>query len=370
VELQSKREPREALPYFLRATALDADFTMAWLSAASAYGTRDQRADSILQTLNVRRAQLAPLDRLLLDFELSFDGGDRPGALEAMHQVLEIAPGSTHLWQAGALALRLNRPREAIELLTQVDPESGWMRGWVLYWTRLTRTYHELGDYEAEVEALDRMRHLHPNAPGTLAVEIRVLGAGGRIDELGPRIREGIQRSTGRALFLNGIPFRGFGELHAHGYPEAASSLVDSTLEWFENRTSDWRQDPGQSYVYAQLLDQAGRWDESEAILDDLVEAVPFGGPEHNNTALELAYVLANQGKRDQAFSAVGLTGRSNSLTIRAWVEAALGERERAMELLRERGREFDMHELGLSVRFESLRDYPPFVEEFVRPQG
>ena len=52
-------------------------------------------------------------------------------------------------------------------------------------------------------------------------------------------------------------------------------------------------------------------------------------------------------------------------------VEAALGERERAMELLREAEYEIDMHEMagGLGT-LESLRDYPPFFQEFVRPTG
>ena len=248
--------------------------------------------------------------------------------------------------------------------MTQADPESGWLRGWDLYWVRLTSAYHEVGDYEAEVEALDRMRQLHPNAPRTLGVEMRVLGAGGRVEELELRIQEAIQRSTGGDLSL-----QGFRELRAHGYPAAASNLVDRTLEWFEGRTSDWRQDPGQSYVYAKLLSRARRWDESQAILEDVAEAVPFERAERQSAALELGFVLASQGQRDEAFRALGIRLSSNPM-VRAWVEAALGERERAMELLREAGYEPDIHELGNLGRLESLRDYPPFVEEFMRPNA
>ena len=47
-----------------------------------------------------------------------------------------------------------------------------------------------------------------------------------------------------------------------------------------------------------------------------------------------------------------------------------MGERERAMELLREAGYEPDFHDLADLGRLESLRDYPPFVEEFMRPNG
>ena len=80
--------------------------------------------------------------------------------------------------------------------------------------------------------------------------------------------------------------------------------------------------------------------------------------------------MLARQGQRDQAFRAVGLTRLPNDLVVRAWVEAALGERERAMELLREAGYETDAHGLATNHKMDSLRDYPPFLEEFIRPTG
>ncbi len=374
IELHSNLKTGEAVPYFLRAAALDPDFPMALLWAAFGYG---YSGDSIRQALNGRRAQLAHLERLFLDYQLAFYRRDHKGlrnvqgALEAMRRFVEIAPGSQFLLWAGYAALQLNRPEEGIEFLTRADPEGRWLRKRVRYWVRLTRAYHQIDNYEAELEALDRMRQLHPESYRTKMVEFRTLAALGRIEELAARIPEEIQRSPTN-LFVNGIPRRAFEELRVHGDPAAASNLADNTLEWFEGRTSDWRQDPGQSYVYATLLSQAGRWDESQAILEDVLKAVPFPSSEHNNAALELAYVLASQGQRDQAYRAVGVTGWSNNLVVRAWIEAALGERERAMELLRETGyRPTKGHDPYVSWRrFESLRDYPPFAEEFLRPQG
>ena len=226
----------------------------------------------------------------------------------------------------------------------------------------LTRYYHELGDYERELEAFNRMRQLYPESPRTFRIGMRVLAASGRIEELEVIIPEAIQRE-GFSSFL------WFGELRAHGYSAAASDLADRTLEWFEGRTSDWRRDPGQSYVYAKLLSLAARWDESQTILEDVVlKAVRFPSAAHNNAALELAYVLAMQGYRDQAFRAVGLTAWSNDLAVRAWVEAALGERERAMELLREKGYQ-PLIEPERGYWMDSMRDYPPY-QEFIRPRG
>ena len=203
------------------------------------------------------------------------------------------------------------------------------------------------------------MRQLYPGSNLTLMVELRALAASGRIEELGARIRSTIQ--LGRLT----NPFW-FDELLAHGYAAAAEDLADRSLAWFEGSTSDWRQDPNQSVIYGRFLGRAGRWDEAQAVLEDILKAVPQHTVPHNNAALELAYVLASQGHRDQAFEAVALTQYSDDLVVRAWVEAALGERERAMELLRENGSKPGSQGIHAGVYWlRSMRDYPPFQEFF-----
>ena len=83
----------------------------------------------------------------------------------------------------------LGRNDEAIEFLTQADPESGWLRGFDEYWVLLTLAYHQLGDYERELEAVDRMLQLNPERSRiALGIEMGVLAAEGRIEELGTRI--------------------------------------------------------------------------------------------------------------------------------------------------------------------------------------
>ena len=66
------------------------------------------------------------------------------------------------------------------------------------------------------------------------------------------------------------------------------------------------------------------------------------------------------------------LTGRSNHLIYRAQIEAALGNQDRAMELLRQHGSEPGlqiMHGLALHYGVGSLRNYPPF-QEFIKTSG
>ena len=63
------------------------------------------------------------------------------------------------------------------------------------------------------------------------------------------------------------------------------------------------------------------------------------------------------------------LQGRRPYRVVRAWVEAALGERERAMELLQEDGYQPAMYGHDMGYRMDSMRDYPPY-QEFIRPRG
>jgi len=65
------------------------------------------------------------------------------------------------------------------------------------------------------------------------------------------------------------------------------------------------------------------------------------------------------------------LTGRSNHLIYRAQIEAALGNQDRAMELLRQHQHGSEpglqsMHGLALQHGPDSLGNYPPF-QEFIK---
>ena len=126
--------------------------------------------------------------------------------------------------------------------------------------------------------------------------------------------------------------------------------------------------------IYARVLARAGRWDEAQAVLEEVWKADTQDVVLHNSAARELAFVLASQGHRDQAFRALGLAPYSNNLGLRAHVEAALGERERAMELLREHrengsGGIGGPHGPASNFWFSSLWDYPPF-QEFIGAGG
>ena len=145
-------DPRVGAGQFVRAATLDSTFTMPLLWAITTGGYQSSVADSILQQLDGRREQLAPLDRHLLDYLLARLRDAHWEALNAMLRVVEIAPNSEYLALAARTAMQLNRPRrEAIEFLRQGNPESGWLRGQWAYWDGLAVAYHRLGDHRQEL---------------------------------------------------------------------------------------------------------------------------------------------------------------------------------------------------------------------------
>ena len=361
----------EAIPHFLRAAALDSSFTMPLLWAMMAGAAKD----SIGEALNRRREQLAPLDRHFLDYLLARDKMD---ALQAIRRVVEIAPGSDYLKNAGSSALNLNRPREALRFLLDADPESGWLRGWFPYWNSLTVAYHVLGDHRKELEAARRSRRQFPNHVSTLGYETRALAALGRTEEVEARVEEGLHL-TGRDI---PVWFLATEELYAHGQRSAASDILDRVIPWLEGKEN-------QRFYLSLALSRTRRLDESREILEGFDRpsvSVEGFGRSRVPSFVQLGVVAARQGDREEAlriFRLLEERGRAFPTYRSSWeiwhytygpaqIAAALGERERAVELLRETiagsGAFYSM-QFHSNRNLESLWDYPPF-RELLRPKG
>lgn len=373
IELHTHDKPREAIPHFLGAAALDSTFTMASLWAAFAYGNSGQGAlrDSIGQALNRRRAQLAPLDRLLLDFQLAFYRRDYHSALEAMRRFVEIAPGSEFLYKAGSAALGAGRPREAIEFLTQADPESGWLRGWWRYWIDLTLAYHLLGEHREELAVARRARRLFPNL---LRIELLALVALGRTDEVQALLEE--DESIGMARYAAG-------ELLLHDHLEAASQVLDRGImlgqAWLSTAPTDttsW-QIGGVILQLADMLLLHGRVDEARVVLERAVEE-RGDSPFRRRYIGTLGVIAGMQGDRQRAleiYQDLGAQPWKSPWSQAMWqarIAASLGEIDKATALLREAvGKGL----LVIAIHFQwpllsqVLRDHPPF-QELLRPKG
>jgi len=358
---------REALQYFYRAVAADSTFTDPRFLLVFAHQNLGEwsRADSNAQLLIPFRSQFSDYQRATLDWVLALLRGDRAAALQAARDRRVPA-------DAGVEAFRFNRPREAIEAL---KPVTEWTEAGFNYhkWGTLIEAYHVVGDYRTELEQARAAREMYRERMMMLLNEARALAALGRLDEVDRALDES-QRLPVEGFFDEStVLIRTGGELRAHGHREASLRVAQRAIDWFEARPSNMDFVPFKS-GYAQALYLAERWEDARALYVELDSLVP------NNVNFQgfLGVLAARLGEDEEALRiSDGLEGMADPYDFgrdvywQACIASLLGERERAMTLLREayaRGRMYEII-LHTDMDLEPLHGYPPY-EEFIKPQG
>ena len=158
-------------------------------------------------------------------------------------------------------------------------------------------------------------------------------------------------------------------ELRAHGYEGAATEMMHRAIEWYEGRSPEQQRGLGERTLAALVLG-VGRLDEAQVLLQGLLED---DRPQFRAGYLaKLGVVAARQGDQEEAYRISRLLEEEGQVPSdvaygRAQIAVALGERERAMELLRQVGS--GLGGLHADPLLEPLWDYPPF-KELLRPKG
>jgi serine/threonine protein kinase/tetratricopeptide (TPR) repeat protein len=372
-DLYMQRDFRSAVDFFRRAYEIDTSFTLPLLHASAAYANLDRlaEADSLVRIIDARRVELTPLEQCTLELLKGWLEGDLTRSLNAVRQASRLAPGSIYTFQWGVEANSSNRPREALEALASIDPDATWWRGWPLYWSLLTSASHMLGEYEKELNAALKARKQYPSYIGVLYYEIRALVALGRIEEVKKRLDESLsfplQSGTPGAIMRFAAE-----ELRAHGQANAAIPILDRAIQWFKARSPDEVHTIREDFAYT--LCDAGRWEEAQIQFDTLASE----SPRDIDSQGMLGVIAARQGDREKAMRVSEwlqnlkkpyLLGRPTY--NRARIAAVLGERDRAVALLRDsflQGVRMLVY-LHTDPDFESLWDYPPF-QELIKPKG
>ncbi len=368
----SKFEGKQALNHFLRASNLDPDFVQAKLWAAATYHAmlRDPaKADVIVKEVYKSRDKISPGDRCMLDALKAGLRGDRLGEYQAWVGWAELAPNPTNFYVVGQLANHINRPQEAVDLISPVDPEI-YFKTWTVYWRDLTNAHHMLGNHKQELKEARRGRKQHPESLGVFYLEMRALAALGRIKEVNRLLDEfltlpqGNKRYAGRVIDVSTI-------LRVNGYKKESLQVVERLFKWLESRPEEEAKKNRWFLGWALYLEE--RWEEAQAIYEDLYK-------EYSNDVWligRLGTLGARRGDRKEALRFSGLLENLDRPYIwgehtlhKAIIAAQLGEKELAVRLLHE------AHAQGVGYYFfhnkmdlEPLYDYPPF-QEFIKPKG
>lgn len=351
-----------AADMFERAAALDSGFTasLVWAARARRWGVDHAGADSILRAIAHLREDMPRWDRAMFDYESASVRGDRDGAHRALEGLIRDVRSPDWIIQTAAAAYFANRPARAIELLHELDPDEALGAGEVLsYWSLLTLAHHRLGEFEIEMEVARRWSSRSPEA--ARRAEMRALAAVGRLPDLHWILREEMERdiaAASRARLLMTLAQ----ELAAHGHREAMSPLLELAVEVTDDVPAG---DRAARAVRARSLLHLGRLERSRKIYEQLAadaEGWAYLGP--------LGVIAAHQGDPDAAAAySKAIADRRTSWDYgegtlwRASIAAAGGEREQALDLLRQALREGLAHhrQIHTMVGLVTLRDDPTY---------
>jgi tetratricopeptide (TPR) repeat protein len=273
-----------------------------------------------------------------------------------------------------------NRPNAAIEAYESIewDPLTpGMMRTILLQ--EAADALHRLGRHDEELALVQQYIEAGPVSNFGFPMEwyeLRALIGLGRLDDIAQRVSETLsnpQNWTGDAYFMVMVS----DELRAHGFPDAARSMAERSLAWWELHPEVPRR-----LDYTNALMRLGRFDEAL----EVVEAMLPDFPDTQPVLLATGKILAHLGRRDRALGidaklaelgAAGIHSISGEGTHgvveyrSAQIAALLGDHERAINLLQEAVSAgfFDYLDIHSNPAFEPLWDHPEF-QEIMRPKG
>jgi tetratricopeptide (TPR) repeat protein/tRNA A-37 threonylcarbamoyl transferase component Bud32 len=366
-ELWVQGERERALELFYRAIDADSTYVEAIIFASTTEWNLGDiaKADTILQMASAHRSRMGPWDLASFDWLQGWFDGDREAIYRAGLRYYELDPvrgGPGH--PRGALFS--GRYREAMEASLGWYDNSFDKAGMVdFFWSDYLTSLHMLGEHETELEQARIARELNPTSGAAFRFEARALAALGRTDELRALLADA---ETHSGDFLVGTVFRQAGfELRAHGAREVGNEILEAAVRWYQD------QDPASNGLPNALF-ALGRFEEALGLcrngLDEDPNSAVFMGIlgsaaaalGDRDTALEMEARLLELEAQPYVFG--------GPASWQALIAAQLGDRDRAVESLREaygHGASYGMW-LHNSPQFEALRGYPPF-ERFIAPR-
>lgn len=254
-----------ALDLFLQAAARDSTFSHAlYLAGINAVNLNQwSKVDSLVGIMSRQAKPLPAFERLQLEYLRARLRGDENAALGVARQMAELAPGTGNHYLAAFHALRTNRPREAVGVLTSMNPDHGFLRGWFWYWYVRGRARHAMGDHRRELADAHLALARFPDLIFARALELRALAARGDVSSIRDRLNHvpassgPLARDEGSLLEITGT------ELRVHGHSRIGVELLRRAVAAYELVLREEPEDDATRFSLARALFALRRHDEA-----------------------------------------------------------------------------------------------------------
>jgi DNA-binding SARP family transcriptional activator/TolB-like protein len=378
----------EIYAHYSRAVAIDSTFAHALIGLLKAgmvlYSRLDRDSatvalDSVIALIERRRHLLSPTDRYQVRaLEASFFQHDQLAAYDAERKAAALSPDRLNALLG--VAFSIGHYRETVEILRRPDFP---LMGRPYRWKILTASLHFLGEHEEELKQARQGKEERPGRLSLFEQEATALAALGRLDELDDAIEEGLRLGTGQSDMPSGVFLKVTGnELLWHGHEEAGREVLRRALPALRELASRSSNGGSDLFTLAEALFFLNEWDEVRELTEPRVTAA---------TALEraqwwyplLGMAAAKSGAPtaarkyeerlkeldESAEFSIGF-GASRPRFARAQIAAALGECERATQLLGDALRKGHGHQyIHRRPGFIDCKDHPAF-QEIAQPHG
>jgi tetratricopeptide (TPR) repeat protein len=309
-----------------------------------------------------------------LDWLQGFFHGDLEIGLRNIRQLGMISKSPGWKYQIGLEGILNNYPQEALEALARYNPyDEAWKDWSPAYWYVLTKAHHMLGNHKQELKEARRGRMQLPESVEMLANEVDAAAALGQTKDLHKLFDESRTLPPESGYSPGYIMLDAGRELRAHGFKEDAVQVLNQALQWFEARPSEEKATVGNRYSQARAFYVLGKWAEAKALFEGLHSDVP-------DNISYLGYVGATAARAGDKEEALKISKDleedkrpylfGNPTYWRARIAALLGDKEGAVNLLRQAIKQgFSYSSIHPTEDFESLADYPPYVQ-LMKPKG
>jgi len=344
----------EATTFFDSAYARDTTFTLPliWSTFAAGNMRLSARRDSLVAWIAEHKDRFDPANRFGIEYFVAEKRRDVAAQLAALQQASAAAPASEWSYMVAIALRRAGRYGESFDAIKLIDPVNGWARGWKSYWGEALGEYSTQERLDEFLPVLRAARAKLPRLNAAAVREVYVLYEMGRDAEFRRALRDYEAVDWQPTDFPPAVLLEQIAELprSARSRQAIAEECVDLFRQPRATVGLDWQAKSG---IRAKCLYYAGRYDEAERSLRELVDSLDrrAAAPGASEAAKVqraaewglLGTVLALNGRFAAAETALTIIqgapepaiGQPHNWNLHAAARlaAALGHREQAMDL-------------------------------------